>query len=77
MMPAGTQGSKEPVDVLGDLVIDLDEDFQVAGSGTRSIISISSAHRWAMKNARVARAAVVAHRSFWQRRPMGGSTATR
>jgi hypothetical protein len=31
MMPAGTQGSKEPVDVLGDLVIDLDEDFQVAG----------------------------------------------
>ena len=29
MMPAGTQGSKEPVDVLGDLVIDLDEDFQV------------------------------------------------
>ena len=31
MMPAGTQGSKEAVDVLGDLVIDLDEDFQVAG----------------------------------------------
>ena len=31
MMPAGTQGSKGPVDVLGDLVIDLDEDFQVAG----------------------------------------------
>lgn len=30
MQPAGTQGSKEPVDVLGDLVIDLDEDFQVA-----------------------------------------------
>jgi hypothetical protein len=29
MMPAGTQGSKEPVDVLGDLVIDLDEEFQV------------------------------------------------
>jgi hypothetical protein len=29
IMPAGTQGSKEPVDVLGDLVIDLDEDFQV------------------------------------------------
>ena len=29
MLPAGTQGSKEPVDVLGDLVIDLDEDFQV------------------------------------------------
>ena len=27
--PAGTQGSKEPVDILGDLVIDLDEDFQV------------------------------------------------
>jgi hypothetical protein len=31
ILPAGTQGSKEPVDVLGDLVIDLDEDFQVAG----------------------------------------------
>jgi arylsulfate sulfotransferase len=31
MMPTGTQGSKLPVDVLGDLVIDLDEDFQVAG----------------------------------------------
>jgi arylsulfate sulfotransferase len=30
MMPAGTQGSKEPVDVLGDLVIDLDEEFQVS-----------------------------------------------
>jgi arylsulfate sulfotransferase len=30
IMPTGTQGSKEPVDVLGDLVIDLDEDFQVA-----------------------------------------------
>ena len=30
-MPAGTQGSKEPVDVLGDIVIDLDEEFQVAG----------------------------------------------
>lgn len=29
MLPAGTQGSKEPLDVLGDLVIDLDEDFQV------------------------------------------------
>ena len=29
MLPAGTQGSKEPVDVLGDLAIDLDEDFQV------------------------------------------------
>ncbi len=29
MFPAGTQESKEPVDVLGDLVIDLDEDFQV------------------------------------------------
>ncbi|MFN7998591.1 MAG: aryl-sulfate sulfotransferase [Bryobacteraceae bacterium] len=29
ILPAGTQGSKEPVDVLGDLVIDLDEDFQV------------------------------------------------
>src|SRR5581483_1191845 len=31
MMPAGTQGSKEPVDVLGDIVVDLDEEFQVAG----------------------------------------------
>jgi hypothetical protein len=31
MMPAGTQGSKEPVDILGDVVVDLDEDFQVAG----------------------------------------------
>jgi arylsulfate sulfotransferase len=30
MMPAGTQGSKEPVDVLGDLIIDVDEDMQVA-----------------------------------------------
>jgi hypothetical protein len=30
MMPAGTQGSKEPVDILGDIVVDLDEDFQVA-----------------------------------------------
>jgi hypothetical protein len=29
MFPAGTQGSKEPVDIVGDLVIDLDEDFQV------------------------------------------------
>jgi len=29
MMPAGTQGSKEPVDVLGDIVVDLDEEFQV------------------------------------------------
>jgi hypothetical protein len=32
MYPAGTQGSKEPVDVLGDLVIDLDEDLQVTGA---------------------------------------------
>ena len=31
MMPAGTQGSKEPVDVLGDIIVELDEDFQVAG----------------------------------------------
>ncbi|MEO8128687.1 MAG: aryl-sulfate sulfotransferase [Bryobacteraceae bacterium] len=31
MFPAGTQGSKEAVDILGDLVIDLDEQFQVAG----------------------------------------------
>jgi arylsulfate sulfotransferase len=29
MMPAGTQGSKGPVDILGDLIIDLDQDFQV------------------------------------------------
>lgn len=31
MMPAGTQASKEPVDVLGDVIVELDEDFQVAG----------------------------------------------
>jgi len=30
MFPAGTQGSAGPVDILGDLVIDLDQDFQVA-----------------------------------------------
>jgi len=30
-MPAGTQGSKGPVDVLGDIVVDLDDQFQVAG----------------------------------------------
>jgi len=30
MMPAGTQGSKEPVDILGDVVVDLDEEFQVS-----------------------------------------------
>ncbi len=30
MMPAGTQGSKEPVDILGDLIVDLDQDFQVS-----------------------------------------------
>jgi hypothetical protein len=30
MYPAGTQGSTSPVDVLGDIVVDLDEDFQVA-----------------------------------------------
>jgi len=29
MMPAGTQGSTEPVDVLGDIVVDLDEELQV------------------------------------------------
>jgi hypothetical protein len=28
-MPAGTQGAKESVDILGDLVVDLDQDFQV------------------------------------------------
>ena len=32
MMPAGTQGSEGPVDVLGDVVVDLDEDFQVTGA---------------------------------------------
>ena len=31
MMPAGTQGSKEPVDILGDVIVELDEDFQVTG----------------------------------------------
>jgi arylsulfate sulfotransferase len=31
MMPAGTQGSKEPIDILGDVIVELDEDFQVAG----------------------------------------------
>jgi len=30
MMPAGTQGSKDPVDILGDIIVDLDEEFQVA-----------------------------------------------
>lgn len=30
MEPAGTQGSDAPVDVLGDVVIDLDENFQVS-----------------------------------------------
>ncbi len=30
MMPAGTQGAKQAVDILGDLVLDLDEDFQLA-----------------------------------------------
>ena len=30
MFPDGAQGSKDPVDVMGDLVIDLDADFQVA-----------------------------------------------
>jgi len=30
MFPDGAQGSKDPVDVLGDLVVDLDPDFQVA-----------------------------------------------
>jgi arylsulfate sulfotransferase len=29
LYPAGTQGSKEPVDILGDLILDLDEDFQL------------------------------------------------
>jgi hypothetical protein len=30
MFPDGAQGSKDPTDVLGDIVVDLDEDFQVA-----------------------------------------------
>jgi arylsulfate sulfotransferase len=30
MMPAGTQGAKTRVDILGDIIVDLDEDFQVA-----------------------------------------------
>lgn len=30
MFPDGAQGSKDPVDVLGDLVIDLDKEFQVS-----------------------------------------------
>ena len=32
IFPAGTQGSTEPVDILGDAVIDLDENLQVAWS---------------------------------------------
>lgn len=32
MMPAGTQGSQAPVDVLGDVVVELDDQFQVVGS---------------------------------------------
>jgi hypothetical protein len=30
MFPDGAQGSQDPIDVLGDIVVDLDEDFQVA-----------------------------------------------
>jgi hypothetical protein len=30
MYPAGTQGSSGPVNILGDIVVDLDQDFQVA-----------------------------------------------
>ncbi len=30
MMPAGTQGAKGPVDILGDIVVDLDQELQVA-----------------------------------------------
>jgi hypothetical protein len=30
MFPAGTQGAKERVDILGDLILDLDENFQLA-----------------------------------------------
>jgi arylsulfate sulfotransferase len=29
MFPDGAQGSQDPIDILGDLVLDLDEDFQV------------------------------------------------
>jgi hypothetical protein len=29
LFPAGTQGAKGPVDVLGDLILDLDENFQL------------------------------------------------
>lgn len=31
MFPAGTQGSKEPVEILGDLVVELDDNLQVTG----------------------------------------------
>jgi hypothetical protein len=30
MFPAGTQGSKEPVDIIGDVIVDLDENLQLA-----------------------------------------------
>jgi hypothetical protein len=30
MFPDGAQGSRDPIDILGDIVVDLDEDFQVA-----------------------------------------------
>jgi hypothetical protein len=30
MFPDGAQGSKDPVDIMGDLVVELDEDLQVA-----------------------------------------------
>jgi hypothetical protein len=29
MFPAGTQGAKEPVDIIGDLILDLDENLQL------------------------------------------------
>lgn len=32
MFPAGTQGAKEDVDILGDLIIDLDDEFQVSAA---------------------------------------------
>jgi arylsulfate sulfotransferase len=32
IMPAGTQGAKEAVDILGDVVIDLNEDMQVTAA---------------------------------------------
>ena len=36
MFPAGTQGSKDPLDIAGDLVIELDETFRWPACGIRS-----------------------------------------